>query len=918
MHNNMYKSIKRIKKSCRMQNHKSDNSKSKKMPNSKENAIPPLQVMEQWEIDLWRAHTGTWTSHYTVRNASGEILDEYDAVNEINMDMEKNVYSQRNTYTRKKVSAETGEEETTVETRGYSAYWDGKLMVISGRVLLGTAIASNDASRRVLTLNFHTTAAHPMGIGFETFELITLGEDGINRARCMQHWKHGVLEKICSVFGEKCISKRPAIDPCGKPQSPVPEKESSSTGKEIMGFDTGSFSVRNPRTGLCDYICKATSAAQLEQIAARCRSNQDERWSKMAVEDRAKVLLEWNNVLESHTAEIIASLLADTGRISETKTEVMAVIGAIKRWCSRAPELIKGPEARPSAGIPFITVGKQLVPYQLVGIISPWNFPLLLSMIDSIPALLAGCAVVIKPSEVTPRFAEVINRTLAEVPALSSVLAYVNGDGKVGKKLVEVVDSVCFTGSVATGRKVGAAASARMIPSFLELGGKDAAIVLEGCDVERAAAAILWGATVNAGASCLSIERVYVDETIHEQFVASLVRRAKSLRLAFPTAHDGDIGPIIFEKQAETIAAHVQDATSHGAKVLCGGSVKNLGGGLYVEPTVISGCDHSMKVMTEETFGPVIPVMKFPKHDIDAAVALANDSVFGLSGAVFGPAKDANAVAKRMKCGAVSINDAALTALVHDGEKASFGLSGVGPVSRMGDRSIFRFLRPQAHLANALPSMDPWWFKENEGSDGKEVLAKLCNYLCGDFNNSEQAQENLHPLCEHVTRVVNHRIKNLPKGEKGIFILEETDILHLPASPEAERVKEIRPLLLRFELRDGNIWLESYKFAEDAYKGGPRPGALNPEMADLLRNGNPELDLEYSNLSLSSTFKPEKYTYDPATDSFSLHSKLELPGDMSFTLDETLGGNGLTVMENLEKGGQSLTRHKTPIEYRRV
>jgi aldehyde dehydrogenase (NAD+) len=884
------------------------------MPNSKENAVHPLQVMDDWEIQLWKAHTGTWTSHYTVRNASGEILDEYDAVNEINMDMEKNIYSQRNTYTRKKVSPETGKEETSVETRGYSAYWDGKLMVISGRVLLGTAIASNDASRRVLTLNFHTTAAHPMGIGFETFELITLGEDGIHRARCMQHWKHGVLEKICSVFGEKCINKRPAIDPYGKPQSSAPEEKLLDTTKG----DSGSFLVRNPRTGLCDYVCKATSATQLEQIAATCRANQRERWSTMTVEDRAKVLLEWSNILESHKAEIIASLMTDTGRILETRTEVMAVLGAIKRWCSSAPDLLKDSVTRPSAAIPFITVGKQMVPYQLVGIISPWNFPLLLSMIDSIPALLAGCAVIIKPSEVTPRFAEAINKTLAKVPTLSSVLAYVNGDGKVGEKLVGVVDSVCFTGSVATGRRVGAAASARMIPSFLELGGKDAAIVLEGCDIERAAAAILWGATVNAGASCLSIERVYVDASIHDQFVATLVRRANTLRLAFPTAHDGDIGPIIFDKQAKIIAAHIEDATNHGAKVLCGGSVKHLGGGLYVEPTVITGCNHTMQVMTEETFGPVIPVMVFPKHDIDGAVGLANDSVFGLSGAVFGSSEDATAVAKRMNCGAVSINDAALTALVHDGEKASFGLSGVGPLSRMGDRSIFRFLRPQAHLANALPNMDPWWYKENEGNDPTEMLRKLCKYVCGDFNNSEQAQKNLHPFCEHVTRVVNDRIKNLPIDEKGVFLLEETDILHLPISPGAERVKEIRPLLLRFELRGGDIWLESYKFAEDAYEGGPRPGVLNPKMADLLRNSNPDLGLDYSTLSISSTFKPEKYVYDPDADSFSMHSKLELPGGMSFTLAETLSSDGLMVMEKLEKDGQSLIQHTTPIEYRRI
>ena len=690
---------------------------------TRETAQPPLQAMEPWEIALWEAHIGTWTSTYTVRDATGNLLDEYEAVNEINLDLAANTYAQRNTYTR------NNNGERTVETRSYTAFWNGKLMVISGKVLWGTAIASNDASRRVLTLNFFTTAAHPMGPGLETFELITLGANGIDRARTMQHWKSGVLEKVCAVFNEKRISAHPAIDRYGRPLL---------------------LDVRNPRTGLVDYRCEMTTNVALEgvrsalrkfspppsqstpttpspyphhhpyphlhrhsrthtQICKELRAAQP-KWVASGMPERTAALMAWADALETRREALVAALVDDTGRLGETQIEVASVIGSIRRWCANAAQLLDPPSfaPRPSAAVPFVTVTQQAIPYTLVGSIAPWNFPLLLALIDAAPALLAGSAVIIKPSEVTPRFVEPLRESIAAVPQLASVLSIVVGAAELGKQLVECVDVICFTGSVATGRQVSAAAAARMVPAFLELGGKDACIVLAGADVDRAAAAVLWGGCVNGGASCLSIERVYVDEAIHNEFVGALVRRACATSLAFPTPSSGQIGPVIFEKQALTLDRHIQDAVARGAKVLCGGEVRTLGGGLYCEATVLTDCDHSMAVMTEETFGPLLPVMRFSAGNIDEAIALANDSTFGLSGAVFGPPEQANAVASALRCGAVSINDAALTAMVHDGEKASFGLSGVGPASRMGDRSIARFYRPHALLANEQCLLDPW------------------------------------------------------------------------------------------------------------------------------------------------------------------------------------------------------------------
>ena len=282
----------------------------------------------------------------------------------------------------------------------------------------------------------------------------------------------------------------------------------------------------------------------------------------------------------SQKDELINALVTDTGRLSESVIEVDSFISSIDRWCGLAPEMFST-EHRTTA-VPFIRLEQQLVPYPLVGVISPWNFPLLLSAIDTIPALLAGCAVIVKPSEIAPRFMEPLAKTIASVPELRDILAYVAGAGDTGAALIENVDLVCFTGSVATGRKVGEAAARRFIPAFLELGGKDPAIVLASADIELATSAILWGSVVNAGQSCLSIERIYVAESIFDNFVEKLVAKAKNLKLVYPSVKEGQIGPIIAEKQADIIAEHLQDAVKKGAIIHCGGADRKISWGFMV------------------------------------------------------------------------------------------------------------------------------------------------------------------------------------------------------------------------------------------------------------------------------------------------------------------------------------------------
>jgi len=467
-----------------------------------------------------------------------------------------------------------------------------------------------------------------------------------------------------------------------------------------------SYSVRNPRTGKFDYEITPPTSEQLAEQCTNLRKAQI-NWQQSGLASRIEAMQAWKQALLSQKEEIVQALVSDTGRLLESVTEVDSVISSIDRWCRLAPELLSEAQAK-STAIPFIHLQHQSVPYQLVGVISPWNFPLLLSLIDTIPALLTGCAVVVKPSEITPRFIQLLKKTIASVPQLRDILAYVEGAGDTGATLIELVDLVCFTGSIATGRKVAEAAARQFIPAFLELGGKDPAIVLASADIELATSAILWGSVVNVGQSCLSIERIYVAASIFDDFVAQLVEKAKRLNLAYPTVEDGQIGPIIAQRQAEIIARHLQDTEQKGAVVHCGGTVEELGGGLWCRPTVLTQVNHTMKVMTEETFSPIMPVMAFATNE--EAIELANDTIYGLSAAVFaGTEAEAIAVANCINAGAISINDAGLTALIHEAEKNAFNFSGMGG-SRMGAAAMKRFMRKKAFLIKNASIPDPWWF----------------------------------------------------------------------------------------------------------------------------------------------------------------------------------------------------------------
>jgi succinate-semialdehyde dehydrogenase / glutarate-semialdehyde dehydrogenase len=454
--------------------------------------------------------------------------------------------------------------------------------------------------------------------------------------------------------------------------------------------------IRNPRSGARDYqiIALGPDAVQSQALAARAAQK---AWAALGLDGRAAALLALKEAIATHLPAIHASLCLDTGRSAIAMAEIQGVMASLGGWAAQAPHLLPSDwsEGR------FDTRMKhapQWVPYGLVGVISPWNFPLTLSMIDTVPALLAGCAVIIKPSEVTPRFAAPLMQAVADVPALKDVLQIVQGDGQTGAALIDQVDAICFTGSVPTGRKVALQAAGRLIPAFLELGGKDPLIITETAGLERAVTAALRGSVLSTGQACQSIERIYVARPIYDAFVERLVEAAKAVRFNQPDISQGELGPIIFEKQAAVLEAQIQDAIAKGARVLSGGQIEHHGGGLWLAPTVIVDVDHSMKVMSEETFGPILPIMAF--DSVEEAITLANDSVYGLSGAVIaGDLDEAEAIGRQIDAGGISLNDAALTSLFYEAEKHSFKESGLGG-SRMGPAGFQRFCRRKALIAN--------------------------------------------------------------------------------------------------------------------------------------------------------------------------------------------------------------------------
>jgi len=492
--------------------------------------------------------------------------------------------------------------------------------------------------------------------------------------------------------------------------NPIQETLSSlieNTNRNFFPLSTGEqpeeVQVRNPRTGEYDYSFETTTSTRLAQICSNMRTAQ-KRWCQAGIERRKNILTQWRTSLFERRDALLEALSIDTGRRVVSEIEFTGVISRLDWWILQGESLLgDGYEHSPSA--PTVQYRNQLVPYQVVGIISPWNFPLLLSCIDAIPALLAGSSVIIKPSSLTPRFAKILQETIEAVSDLRPHFKVAPGRGNLGFQMVSLIDALCFTGSTPVGRVLALEAARNFIPAFLELGGNDPAIVMPSADIETAVKATLRGSVIASGQACQSIERVYVHKSVYDEFLDRLIHEASGIELSYPNPDKGLLGPIISPKLAYEIQEKLVDARNLGAICNYGGELETWGGGLWYRPTILSHVDHSMRIMCEETFGPIIPVMEYDA--ISEAITLANDSPYGLSAAVFCEHPDeALQVALQLNAGGVSINDCGLTATVIEAEKNSFNLSGFG-ASRMGAAGMMRFFRKKAILLQQ-GTVTPW------------------------------------------------------------------------------------------------------------------------------------------------------------------------------------------------------------------
>jgi acyl-CoA reductase-like NAD-dependent aldehyde dehydrogenase len=462
------------------------------------------------------------------------------------------------------------------------------------------------------------------------------------------------------------------------------------------------ITVHSPATGEVVGSMAVRAADAVTAVVGDLRLHQP-AWEGLGPSARAVWLRKLRDWLLDNETRLVDILHAETGKPrAEATFEIMVTCDAINYYADRARKFLADEKPRPHG---LLTASKRLTkvyrPYPVVGVITPWNFPLLIPGVDAVPALLAGAAVVIKPSEVTPLSAVELVRGWGEIGA-PPVLACVTGLGATGAAVVDAVDMVQFTGSTKTGRAIAARAGERLIPCGVELGGKDPAIVLADADLARAANGIAWGGLLNSGQACISVERVYVEAPVYDRFVALLTEKVRSIRQGTDDgSHSADVGAMATTAQVGIVRTHVEDAVARGATIAVGGEAS--GGGTFFEPTVLLDVDHSMACMREETFGPTIPVMKVA--DADEAIRLANDSQYGLSATVWTRnLARGEAIARRLEVGGVNINDAYSNLfcfpLPHGGWKSS----GLG--SRLGGPSgIRKYCRQLAITTPRIPTM---------------------------------------------------------------------------------------------------------------------------------------------------------------------------------------------------------------------
>jgi len=510
------------------------------------------------------------------------------------------------------------------------------------------------------------------------------------------------------------------------------EIHEATNGAAVASAAGPEIPVENPATGEIIRTVPDLDAGAIAELARRARLAQP-TWEAYGFEGRARVLSRMQRWVMDNAERIIDTIVAETGKTYEDAqlAEISYGAAAFGFWAKHAGEYLADERVRTSA---VFVKGKKLIlryrPLGLVGVIGPWNYPLVNSFGDCIPALAAGNAVIMKPSEVTPMTSMLLAEGFAECGVPADVFQVATGRGEAGAALIEEVDMIMFTGSTRTGRKVAEAAARRLIPCSLELGGKDPMIVLADADLERAANVATYYSMQNSGQTCISIERAYVEAPVYDEFVAKVTDKVRALRQGRPDGGAGtvEVGSMTFPPQVDIVEDHVRDAVERGARVLVGGHRGEHGGGHYFEPTVLVDVDHSMKIMREETFGPTLPIMKV--RDAEEAVRLANDSEYGLAGSVFSKdTEKGERVARRVEAGAVCVNDAIINFAALELPMGGVKASGLG--HRHGPGGIRKYCNQQALLVTPKLALkrEPHFFPYSRR--GTRRLGKALKLLYG-------------------------------------------------------------------------------------------------------------------------------------------------------------------------------------------
>ena len=492
---------------------------------------------------------------------------------------------------------------------------------------------------------------------------------------------------------------------------------------------TNTIEVENPATGQVIQSLPVTSPEEVRVLVDRARTAQP-AWEAMGFEGRARVLRRMQKWIVDNAERVIQTIVDESGKTYEDASvvELSYGAGALGFWAKHAPEYLADEKVRTSNPI---VMGRKLVvryrPVGVVGVIGPWNYPLTNNFGDAIPALAAGNAVVLKPSEVTPLTSLLLADAIRECGLPENAIQVAIGGADTATALIDAVDFVMFTGSTATGRKVMSRAAETLTPVALELGGKDPMIVLKDADLERATNAATYYAMQNGGQTCVSVERVYVEAPIYDQFVNAVTEKVKALRQGVPDGPASvDVGAVTFAPQLDIVQRHVDQAREAGARVTTGGHVRE-GAGRFFEPTVLADADHSMTAMTDETFGPTMPIMKVA--DADEAVRLANDSPYGLGASVW--TKDlarGEQIARRLQSGYACVNDANVNYFAYELPMGGWKESGLGV--RHGAAGIRKYTRQQAILVTRFAlKRDLHYFPYRTGTT--KLLDRIIKVLYG-------------------------------------------------------------------------------------------------------------------------------------------------------------------------------------------